>query len=452
MSGTPPLATLRQQAAGTVVAADWSLLPAGLAGGDQFRLLFLSSTKRDGSSSGIAAYNTFIQNRAAAGHTDIRAYSSGFRVVGCTEAVDARDNTGTTYTSADKGVPIYWLNGAKAADDYEDFYDASWDNEANDKAESGSNGPNTSQAANYPLTGCDHDGTEFLFGSDSWALGNGGNVRVGRPATSGSSNGPIRSSFSASSSDTRPMYGLSEVFHVVSDDATLSSLELTDDSGSAITLTPAFAPGTTDYEAPLASGVDEVTIIPTVNDGGATYEVQDGSGTALVDADSNEADFQVTLSGGPNTIQVVVTASDAMTSSTYTVVVTPPGTVITEDWSLLPAGLVPGDKFRLLFLSSTKRDGSSSDIADYNTFVQDRAAAGHAASGPTVRVSGWSAAPRPSMPATTRAPPTPMRTRASPSTGSTAPRPPTTTRTSMTGPGTMLTTRTSPARTASIPS
>ena len=363
---------------GTMVPSTWSLVPAGFSPGDQFRLMFLSSTKRDGSSSDIADYNTFIQDRAAIGHLDIRAYSSGFRVVGCTEAVDARDNTGTTYTNADKGVPIYWLNGAKAADDYEDFYDGSWDEEANNKNESGNNGPNTSNVNNYPLTGCDHDGTEFFSGRTSWALGNGGDVRVGRPDTSGSSNGPIRSSFFASSSDTRPMYGLSWVFEVESStDATLSGLELKDDAGSAITLTPAFASVTTDYAVTAAAGVDEITIIPAVTYSNATYEIQNGSGTGLVDADSNENDFQVSLSAGANTIKVVVTAEDALTTQTYTVVVMLPATAISPTWSLVPAGFSPGDQFRLVFFSSTKRDGSSSDIADYNTFIQNRAAAGH---------------------------------------------------------------------------
>ena len=27
----------------------------------------------------------------------------------------------------DGGLAIYWLNGAKAADDYADFYDGNWD-------------------------------------------------------------------------------------------------------------------------------------------------------------------------------------------------------------------------------------------------------------------------------------------------------------------------------------
>ena len=44
----------------------------------------------------IDTYNTWIQDRAAAGHTDIQDYSSTFNVVGSTAAVDARDNTATT--------------------------------------------------------------------------------------------------------------------------------------------------------------------------------------------------------------------------------------------------------------------------------------------------------------------------------------------------------------------
>ena len=38
---------------------------------------------------------------------------------------DARLITDTTWTETDRGVPIYWLNGARVADDYADFYDGS---------------------------------------------------------------------------------------------------------------------------------------------------------------------------------------------------------------------------------------------------------------------------------------------------------------------------------------
>ena len=46
--------------------------------------------------------------------------------------------------------------------------------------------------------------------------------------------------------------------------------------------------------------------------------------------------------------------------------------LVSSDWSLTPTGLTSGEQFRLIFLSSTKRDGSSTDIANYNTFVQTR--------------------------------------------------------------------------------
>ena len=121
----------------TEVPSTWSLIPSGLGEGDEFRLLFVSSTTRNAASASISTYNTWIQNQAAAGHTDIQDYSDTFRVVGSTAAVDARDNTYSTYTSSDKGVPIYWLNGNKVVDQYEDFYDGGWDDEANMKTEDG---------------------------------------------------------------------------------------------------------------------------------------------------------------------------------------------------------------------------------------------------------------------------------------------------------------------------
>ena len=120
------------------VPYDWGLIPDALGAGDEFRLLFITSPDR-ATSTDIEVYNAYMRTNADAAdaHPEIKAYSSGFRVVGSTAAVDARDNTGTTYTNDDKGVPIYWLNGAKVADDYEDFYDGSWDDETNPKGRDG---------------------------------------------------------------------------------------------------------------------------------------------------------------------------------------------------------------------------------------------------------------------------------------------------------------------------
>ena len=381
-------------AAATEVPANWSLAPTGLAVGAKFRLLFLSSTKRDGSSTDIADYNTFVQGRAAAGHASIQAYGAGFRAVGCTSAVDARDNTGTTYTTTDKGIPIYWLNGAKATDDYEDFYDGDWDDEANDKNESGTDAHDTSLEANYPLTGCKHDGTEAFRSSAenvSRGLGaSGGFLRTGRPNSSNALHGPIGSNHTARTTDTRPMYGLSAVFEVVGEDTTpptLTSAVVTD-TGLVIELE--FSENLQSSNLPPASAF-------TVTAGGAAVTV------SAVAAGTTPDGFQISVS--PLIAQdqaVVVTYADPTTGDDANAIQDTVGndtpdfttgsdgvpavtnnstvpTAVPANWSLKPTGLTVGDQFRLLFLSSTKRDGSSTDIADYNTFVQARAAAGHVA-------------------------------------------------------------------------
>ena len=187
-SGSVPAVT-NNSALTNEVLASWSLTPASLAVGDQFRLIFLSSTKRNALATDIADYNTFVQDRAAAGHASIQAYSGGFGVIGCTAAVDARDNTSTTGT----GVPIYWLDGAKVADDYADFYDGSWADEVNDKDESGADAHDTSQSDNYPFTGCQNDGTEeFAGATNPRGLGaTNGNVRIGQLNSSGTLQDPI---------------------------------------------------------------------------------------------------------------------------------------------------------------------------------------------------------------------------------------------------------------------
>ena len=220
----------------TDVLSTWSLRPAAMNVGDQFRLLFLSSTQRDAQSATISDYNSFIQTRVVAGHADIQTHTIGFRAVGCTETIDARDNTFTTGT----GVPIYWLNGAKVADDYADFYDGSWDDEVNDKSEFGFNGPDTSSAANYPWTGCINDGTEATSSvSISEGLGRPQGVRVGRPNSSNSNHGPLSSDATVAYTADRPMYGISGIFRVVADteSPTLVSAEVpSNGAGSAIYL------------------------------------------------------------------------------------------------------------------------------------------------------------------------------------------------------------------------
>ena len=89
--------------------------------GESFRLLFISSNTINANSDNITVYNRFAQEVAA--RFPYINFSEQFRALISTPDIDARDNTNTI----GDGVPIYWLNGEKVADDYPDFYDGGWD-------------------------------------------------------------------------------------------------------------------------------------------------------------------------------------------------------------------------------------------------------------------------------------------------------------------------------------
>ena len=252
------------------VPRNWALIPEGLSAGDKFRLLFATSTTRNAASTAIADYNSFVQARAAAGHSAIQGYSAGFRVVASTAAVDARDNTETTYTNSDRGPPIYWLDGAKVADDYGAFYDGAWDDEAGSKDESGTARP-LSGDANLPFTGSGNDGTEDFESGSSVGLGETEfGARIGKPNDAGLGATPLSSRSTGSTTSERPFYALSPVFTV-------------------------------------------------------------GEGVG-----------------------------------------------VPADWSLKPADVAAGNSFRLLFVTHIGHAPTSTDIADYNTYIQSQANAGSA--------------------------------------------------------------------------
>ena len=114
-----------------------------------------------------------------------------------------------------------------------------------------------------------------------------------------------------------------------STDATLSGLAISD-----VNLGP-FDPATTRYTAEVANGVDETTVTPATNDGGATYAVKLGG---VVDDDG-----VIPLAVGGNVITIEVTAEDGNATRTYTVTVTragPPATGPTATIDLSPSGAV----------------------------------------------------------------------------------------------------------------
>ena len=84
---------------------------------------------------------------------------------------------------------------------------------------------------------------------------------------------------------------------------------------SAGTLTPAFSAAVTSYTATVPNNVNSITVKPTVADSKATVTV---NGKAVVSGQNSDP---ITLTSGPNTITIVVTAEN-YTTKTYTIVVT----------------------------------------------------------------------------------------------------------------------------------
>ncbi len=322
------------------VPSDWALKPSGLNDGDKFRLLFITSTSRNARATDIATYNTFVQTRAKAGHSAITdSCGNLFKVVGSTAVVDARDNTGTTGT----GVKIYWLNGAKLADDYADFYDGNWD-ETTQRIESGGTSGNASV-----WTGSNQDGTKH----SSEFLGASGNNRWGwadvgqNPISGGGANGIV----------PRPFYAISPVFHVgtptPTGSLTFSPTSVTVVEGETATYTVALgtAPTGTVTVTPSSNNGD-VTVMPaslTFTTGNwSSPKTVTVSASMDVDGTDDTATLSHTASGGgygsvTGNVGVVVTDNDVarLLFSTTSLLVTEGGsTTYRVRLGMMPSGTV----------------------------------------------------------------------------------------------------------------
>ena len=366
-SGSVPAVT-NNSALTNEVLASWSLTPAGLAVGDQFRLIFLSSTKRNALSTDIEDYNTFVQDLAAAGHADIRAYSGGFGVIGCTAAVDARDNTSHHRHGRTRSTGS---TAPRWPTTYTDFYDGSWDDEVNDKDESGADAHDTSQSDNYPFTGCQNDGTESFAGATNpRSLGaTNGNVRIGRLNSSGTLQDPIDGNDVADTDATRPMYGLSAVFEVSSSPSTnpnapaaVSDVAVVPEPRTSDSLTVSWSapdntgkPALTGYD--VRYGQDE--------DNWTTVRQNDAASTSLIITGlrpNNYYDVQVRALSAEYSGPWSSNAEGATILPTETVLANHP---------LVPDDLGPGDSFRLLYITEDTTAATGTGIHAYHTIAFD---------------------------------------------------------------------------------
>ena len=201
------------------------LIPDDLEVGDSFRLLYITGTADNvlglmpltaATGTGIHDYTNLVLDPALhiveRGNFLNRWGEAFLRQTALLSlpGADARLITDTTWTETDRGVPIYWLNGARVADDYADFYDGTWENEANPRDGLGNPYPLDGPA---PWTGTDHDGTELFDGAASRAMGQA-TVGVGGLGSSAVGAGPLNGRVAFARTEERPLYGLWHVMVV----------------------------------------------------------------------------------------------------------------------------------------------------------------------------------------------------------------------------------------------
>jgi hypothetical protein len=97
-------------------------VPSGVPAGDQYRLVFVTSTSTPATSADIAYYNAFATN-AASLEPALQSLGTTWTALASTATVDAYDNTNTDPMSL--GVPIYNLAGQLVANSNPDLWDGS---------------------------------------------------------------------------------------------------------------------------------------------------------------------------------------------------------------------------------------------------------------------------------------------------------------------------------------
>ena len=343
----------------TYVNANWPLKPPGLATGDRFRLLFVTAEGRAPTSWGISGYNTYVQRQADTDsvHDAIRAHSSHFRVLGSADGLgtlyhrdfytstDARDNTWTTYTEDHKGVPIYWLGGNKVADDYEDFYDGDWDDEANP-----TDGSGQVIAAEEVWTGSNSDGTARPEDANSygnryryWRLGDS---TVGYGVLNGDgAGGPISGGIDDDTNTDKGYYALSGVFRV--------GTTTVDPTGIALSASPA--------SVAEDGGATTVTVTATLDAGTRTTATEvtvsrtGGTATSGTDYEAVE-NFTLTIPAnhlsGTATFTLTPTDDDVVESADETVILSGSAAGLTGGTATLT--ITDDDKLKPVFPDSAR--------------------------------------------------------------------------------------------------
>ncbi len=107
-------------AAVQTASAEIIVQPEGLEIGDQYRLVFVTSTTTTATDTTAEYYNTFVQN-VANSVPELAALGVTWKVLGNLNGIDPKTNTGTGGLEV---IPTYRLDGTVFATSYPDLWDA----------------------------------------------------------------------------------------------------------------------------------------------------------------------------------------------------------------------------------------------------------------------------------------------------------------------------------------
>lgn len=197
-------------AACTTVFAAPITQPGDLTPGDSYRLVFVTSTTRDATSSDIGDYNSFVAG-VAAGESGLAALGTTWKAIGSTSSINAHDNTNSNPAIDGTGVPIYRLDGTRIANNYADL----WDSSLIAPVATFENGMATATSSNRVWTGTVPSGTV----NPSFPLGATEDVLFGNPLSSFS--GWTTTTIAEDPSVPYHMYAMSGVMTVVPEPSSL---------------------------------------------------------------------------------------------------------------------------------------------------------------------------------------------------------------------------------------
>jgi hypothetical protein len=179
-------------------------VPAGLNPGDQYRLVYVTTSITTALSTDMSYYNGVVQSDVAlSAELSALAPISGWTVIGSSFPVSANTNTSTLPGTDGSGISIFNLGGEILATSYADLWDGSLINSVSfDRS--------GSIASSNVWTGTGADGEAF----SSTSLGNGGALGLVRIGVPSSTSATWINNGGDNIGDLRPLYAISPILTV----------------------------------------------------------------------------------------------------------------------------------------------------------------------------------------------------------------------------------------------